>query len=462
LKEPIQKVGEVATSPTLIRNLKKFASSASSAFQLYPNSTSFLNMKILHTADWHLGKRLENHTSRHLEQVEVLKEIVSIADQEKVDVVLIAGDLFDNFNPPVESIELLYSICKQLTDNGKRPVIAIAGNHDLPQRVEMSDAFARALGIIYSGYPDTVIRPFKTESGIKLTRSDKGFVELQLPHFDYPLQLLLTPYANEYRLRKCLRSETETEADELNNLQQLLKTHWQTTLDKYFDTERVCILMTHLFFTDPNKPILVEPEDEKPILHIGGASVMYPEHIPIGVQYVALGHLHRAHTVSNTVGTTYCPIVYSGSPLAYSFQEDDQQKYVQLIDIEPNQKVIHRKIPLKSGRRMVSKQFADVDTAVAWLQANPNIWVLLRLETDTYLDAPIKKRLYDAHDGLMPIIPLLRGEQGLSFNDAEKGTQKTIQMMFSDYFVKRHAVLPSQAILDLFEEVLGESIEDAN
>ncbi|MEY4935563.1 MAG: hypothetical protein RIS64_1922 [Bacteroidota bacterium] len=409
-------------------------------------------MKILHTADWHLGKRLDNHLSRHAEQVAVLNEIVGIADREKVDVVLIAGDLFDIFNPSVESTELLYTTCKRLTNNGLRPVIAIAGNHDLPQRVEVPDAFARTLGIIFSGFPDTVIQPFETESGLKITRSDKGFVELKLPQFDYPLQLLLTPYANEYRLRRYLQ-----DGDADNNLRTALQTHWQQTYNKYFDTERVCILMTHLYFTDPNKAPFLESDDEKPILHIGGAAAMFPEHIPEGIQYVALGHLHRAHTVSNSP----CPIVYSGSPLAYSFHEDNQKKYVQIIDIEPNQKVIHRKVALESGRKMMRVVFQTIEKALEWLEQNQNIWVLLTLETDNYLGAATKKQLYDAHDGLVSIIPLLKSDKALLPNESDPHTPKTMQTVFVDYFkYKQKGLAPSSSLMDLFEEVLGENVED--
>jgi exonuclease SbcD len=322
----------------------------------------------------------------------------------------------------------------------------------LPQRIEVPDAFARMLGILFSGFPDTIIQPFETESGIKVTRSDKGFVELKLPQFDYPLQLLLTPYANEYRLRRYLQ-----DGDADNNLRTALKTHWQQTYDKYFDTERVCILMTHLFFTDPEKPRFTESDDEKPILHMGGAAAMFPEHIPEGIQYVALGHLHRAHTVSNTP----CPIVYSGSPLAYSFHEDNQKKYVQIIDIEPNQKVVHRKVALESGRKMLRVQFESVEKAIDWLEQNQNIWVLLTIETEDYLGAFAKKRLHDVHDGLITIIPLLRSERNPLTTETEQYAPKTMQSMFVDYFkYKQKGIAPSQSFMDLFEEVLGENVED--
>ncbi len=86
-------------------------------------------MKILHTADWHLGKKLDRF-SRLEEQVSAMEEIITIADEEQADLVLIAGDLFDNFNPAVEAVELFYKTLKRLSLNGKRPVIAIFGNHD--------------------------------------------------------------------------------------------------------------------------------------------------------------------------------------------------------------------------------------------------------------------------------------------------------------------------------------------
>ena len=117
-------------------------------------------MKILHTADWHLGKRLDRF-SRLEEQVLVMNEIVEIADEQKVDMVLIAGDLFDNFNPSVEATELFYKTLKQLSLNGKRPVIAISGNHDSPNFIDAPNPLARECGIILIGHPNTKINHFE-------------------------------------------------------------------------------------------------------------------------------------------------------------------------------------------------------------------------------------------------------------------------------------------------------------
>ena len=145
-------------------------------------------MKILHTADWHLGKRLEQY-SRLEEQHEVLNEICEIADREDVDAVLIAGDLFDHPNPPIEAIDLFYQTLKRLSKDGQRPVIGIAGNHDSPDRVQAPDPLARASGIILMGYPKAEIRPFTLSTGLELTRSAPGFVELRIPGQQHSLRL---------------------------------------------------------------------------------------------------------------------------------------------------------------------------------------------------------------------------------------------------------------------------------
>jgi exonuclease SbcD len=226
-------------------------------------------MKILHTADWHLGKRLDMF-SRLEEQREVLAEIVEIADKEDVDAVIVAGDLFDNFNPSSEATELLYSTLHRLSNNGTRAVIAIAGNHDSPERIEVPDALARACGIIFVGYPNAYLRPFTTDGGIEVLHVDNGYIELALPKQQTPLRLILTPYANEVRLKTYLGVE-----DTEDSLRQHLAQHWKQLADQYFDEKGINFLVTHLFMMKNGGEQPEEPDDEKPILHVGGASAIF-------------------------------------------------------------------------------------------------------------------------------------------------------------------------------------------
>ena len=214
-------------------------------------------MKILHTADWHLGKRLDRF-SRLKEQILVMNEIVEIANEQHVNLVLIAGDLFDNFNPGVEATELFYKTLKRLSLNGKRPVVAISGNHDSPNLIDAPDPLARECGIILIGHPKAEVSPFEVE-GFKIKQSAPGFIEIQLKNQDFPVRILHTPYANEIRLKEYFGENKE---EELSNV---LAENWKHLADKYCDENGVNLLMAHLYMNKKGAPLLEEPEGEKPI-----------------------------------------------------------------------------------------------------------------------------------------------------------------------------------------------------
>ena len=405
-------------------------------------------MKILHTADWHLGKRL-NAFSRLEEQREVLNEICEIADREAVDAVIIAGDLFDNFNPSSEATELLYSTLHCLSNNGKRAVIAIAGNHDSPERVEVPDALARACGIIFTGYPDTEIKTFGTQAGIEVTKTDAGFAELKLPNCPSPLRLILTPYANELRLKKDLGVEDSEDALRIH-----LQNHWQQLADKYFDNEGVNILVTHLFFMKKGGEVPEEPEDEKPI-NIGGASAIFSENIPTQTQYVALGHLHRYQTIDKKP----CPIIYSSSPLAYSFAEENQTKYVVILNVEPNKSIDYQPIALTKGKKLLRAKFENIDQAVAWLEANADALVEITIVSESYLEMTDRRRLQEAHSGLVQIVPEIKSHRNGGIEGTQIDRSMGIEELFNAYF-KQHKVgkgqEPSEGLMAMFKEVQGE------
>ena len=91
-------------------------------------------MNIMHTGDWHLGKTIEGH-SRLPEQELFLNDLVSICEEKQPDMIIIAGDIYDTFNPPAAAEQLFYSTVKKLSRNGDCMVIVIAGNHDNPERL---------------------------------------------------------------------------------------------------------------------------------------------------------------------------------------------------------------------------------------------------------------------------------------------------------------------------------------
>lgn len=400
-------------------------------------------MKILHTADWHLGKRLDSF-SRIEEQKLVLNEICEIAEQQSVDAVIVAGDLFDAFNPPVEAIELLYKTLKRLTNNGRRPVIAIAGNHDSPDRIDSPDPLARECGILFMGLPNCELQTLQLENGFEITKTDKGFIEFKLPKHSYPLRIVATPYANEERMKEYFGEEKDVEL--INSLQK----RWGEIADKYCDEKGVNVLVTHLYMLKRGGKILEEPDGEKP-LRIGTANLVYSDAIPHQIQYTALGHLHRYQNVASEEK----PVVYSGSPLAYSFSEAGQQKYVSIIDVEPNKIAQLERIPLKSGKQLVCKRFDNIDLAVEWLNQNQYTLVELTLESDDYLKSEDLKRLRNAHHEIVHIIPIVRNDNILNSNTKQINLNQDITALFSDYFKYAKGQAPNEEIIELFKEVIN-------
>ena len=412
-------------------------------------------MKILHTADWHLGKRIGTF-SRHKEQVAVLEEICDIAERENVDAVVIAGDCFDTFNPPAESEELFYRICKRLSNNGLRAVIAIAGNHDAPERFEAPSPLAYENGIIFVGYPHTKVRTFALPTGLSVTRSTAGFFEMTLPHCPDTLRVFTTPYTNEVRLRRALNKDMPD-----THLNDILSSIWLENLTfanaKTLTTPTVNILISHLFFTEKNTPPQSEPDEERPI-NVGGSATILTENIPEGFDYVALGHLHRQHKV----GGASCPVVYAGSPLSYSFQDESPQKYVVIIEKNNTQDIEIKRIKLEKGKKLIKITTPSVSDAFEQLRANINELVTLEIVTDTFLKSEDIRQMRQIHTGIVAIFPKIINAENTEISERKHHTHTSMQDLFVDFFNYRKKMQPNEKLLHLFEEILTENHEFTN
>ena len=409
-------------------------------------------MKILHTADWHLGKKLEGF-SRLEEQRTVLAEICEIAEREDVDAVCIAGDLFDTPNPSIEALELFYQTLKKLTNQGNRPVIGIGGNHDSPDRIEAPDPLARASGIILVGYPQSEVKPFELKTGLRVLRSAPGFLELKLPGYSYPLRLLLTPYANELRLRTYLGEGKKEHA-----LRELLQANWEKLAHTYCDAGGVNILMAHLFVSVRGEETQVaEDEEEKSLIQVGGAQEIFSENFPKGLHYAALGHLHSPWTLREQP----FPIAYSSSPLYYSFGDRSEYKAVNIVEAEPGKAAQVRQIPLTRVLPLVQETFPSLAHARDWLETHQNLWVELSLETETYLKAKERKLLLDLHPRIVRIIPKFTRPELLRFTSGkEVNLNQDIESLFNDFFQFKKGGPPNDTLQSLFKEILQEEVEE--
>lgn len=407
-------------------------------------------IKILHTADWHLGKRLQEY-SRLEEQKLVLDEIISIADENQVDMVLLAGDIFDTFNPSHEAVELLYKSLRKLSKNGNRPIIAISGNHDSTQFIEAPDPLAREIGIFFYGRYDTVIPVGKLDSGIEITQSKAGFIEMKLPKFNFPIRILLAPYANEVLLKTYLG-----EVDREGEFRSVLEEKWRDLADEYCNQNGVNLFLGHFFFLKEGEKPEPEPESERPILHVGGTQAIFTHNLPTQIQYAALGHLHRYHAVDKS----RFPVVYSSSPLAYSFSEAEQQKQVVLIQAEPNKAVNYSPIGLSSGRMLYRKTFDNLPDTLEWLEENPYAFVEITFVTEHSIDASTRKAIMKAHDGIVNLIPQIKNPLGLENQSLKvEDLSKDMVSLFKMFYQSERGQEPNEDLIGIFNEVMSQNEE---
>lgn len=188
---------------------------------------------------------------------------------------------------------------------------------------------------------------------------------------------------------------------------------------------------------------------KKPI-KIGNADLVFSDIIPSQIQYTALGHLHGFRNI----GTAEKPVVYSSSPLCYSFSEAGQTKFVSIIEAQPNQNVSFEKIPLQNGKSLIRKTFNNIEHAIQWLTENQNTLVELTLESETFLKAEERKQIYRAHHGIVHLIPKV---QNKDFNENQLrniNLNQDIESLFRDYFKsKNNGQEANEDLIELFHEI---------
>ena len=157
-------------------------------------------MRILHTGDWHLGKNLEGQ-SRMDEQELFLNDFIEIVERQDVDLVIIAGDVYDSSNPPARAEKMFYDTLKRISNHGKRLTLVISGNHDNPERLVAAGPLAMEHGIIMVGTPKTIVQQGDYGKH-KILNSGEGFIEIEIN--GEKSVILTVPYPSEKRLNEVL------------------------------------------------------------------------------------------------------------------------------------------------------------------------------------------------------------------------------------------------------------------
>lgn len=406
-------------------------------------------MRILHTSDWHLGKPLEQ-INRIDEQREFIQCLSKIVEEEKINIVLVSGDIYDTYNPSAAAEELFYNAVNTLNAGGKRPVIVIAGNHDNPERLCAASVLAYKNGIILLGYPNSDPGVFEigTDS-IKLINSGPGFLELGLPDCGERAVILTLPYPSEARLEEVL-SQSVDERELQKAYSDKIGSHLNRLSEK-FRKDTVNLVMSHLFMLGGKE------SDSERTLQVGGAMTVNPAVLHPKTHFAALGHLHRPQQIRNAP----CPAYYSGSPLAYSFSEAGYSKAVYIIEAVPGKEAKIEEILLSCGkplRRWEAKE--GIKQAIEWCEIgrDKNAWVDLEILTDRPLTLEEQRNIRLLHPGIINIRPRFKseGEKEISFENREN---KKIDELFKEFYKARTGTEISEELISVFIDVLkGENI----
>ncbi|MEG6617571.1 exonuclease SbcCD subunit D [Peptococcaceae bacterium 1198_IL3148] len=399
-------------------------------------------MRILHTSDWHLGRSLEGR-NRLDEQQQFIAEIADIAHREKVDLILIAGDIFDTANPSAAAEQLFYQAIYDLAAGGSRGVVAIAGNHDSPERVRASDPLAEQLGITLLGLPKD--QPFISSGSrerVKRLSVGSGWLELAVPGCDHSAVVVTLPYPSEQRLKEILVDKLNEEEMQKSYSERVGAFFKDATQNYRRDTVNLC--MSHLFVIGGS-----ESESERPI-QLGGACTVEPVMLPATAQYTALGHLHRPQRVAK-----WEHVRYSGSPLSYSFSEAGQTKAVYIVDCQPGQQARVQEIPLTSGCPLVKwKADQGLNQVLKWCEENrdPNAWIDLTIHVPKPLQAEEIKMLRELRPKLINIRPVL--PEMARAMDLTGRESLPVDDLFRQFYQRQNQAEPKEELVQLFLELI--------
>ena len=331
-------------------------------------------MRILHTADWHIGAKTDD-LDRFNEQKDALKQLINHAKSYNVDMVLIAGDVYQNLVPSAEDEELFYKTVVELSRNGECAVVAIAGNHDDPKRLSNANIFADKFGIYLVGNTDEVkISTSRTNSNIYATRAGKGFIEFETKQGEKCIIALL-PYPSYYRYKE-IRKESQ-------NFQDKVKEWLEPGISQFRD-DTINITLAHAM----SYGIDLEPEEFMSYTTLSTTFNYVDQKIFHNkATYTALGHIHKTLAVNKERN-----IFYSGS-LINQYFDNDAPTNVLIVDLDRNgvQNIIKQPLNVK-----IMKKFtvSSVSQAHKILAENPDDLIKIIIENVDALDGEIDNSEY--------------------------------------------------------------------
>lgn len=344
-------------------------------------------MRFLHTADWHLGRIFYGQYLTDDQAYVLEHQFFTILKEEKIDGILLAGDVFDRAVPPIEAIELWDSIITRLAMDCKVPLFVVSGNHDGAERLEVGRSMLSESGIHIWGSPHHALQPFEFEGA-------DGRVAICPMPFSEPRRIcdalglsssesksVDTDMVDDTLFSYVDDKDQEMVALNLHNYDQMYQA-WSDYLYKQVPKRMRSIAISHAFVMGG------EVGGSERTLSVGGSEQVNPR-VFKDFHYTALGHLHGPQRM----GADH--IRYSGSPLKYSFDEHAQKKSFTIIDMDTNGKVDISIIPVEAKRDVVILEgyFEDLLNNTALQTKHKDDYVQARLlDTMPIMDGMAKLR----------------------------------------------------------------------
>jgi len=386
-------------------------------------------MRILHTSDWHVGKKLGRY-DRMDETAEVLAEVCEISVEQNVDLVVVSGDLFDRPSPPLEGLKLVIDTLITLTDGGSRPVVAVAGNHD-------------------SGALFEVLAPLLAPSGVHLVGDIKRPDDGGVLKIDTPAGLAAIacfPFLREGRVVDFMADKDSWYGTYADKIRDLSQTYAEAAIEAA-GKDGVALLTAHFMVTGVSIGGHGIPRGERE-LHIGQAYAATEQAIPPTLHYVAMGHIHAPQKVPSSP----VPAEYAGSLLQLDFGEAGEQKRVVVVEAVSGQRATVESIELQKGRPLVRAtgtwdelmsrdDLVDVYADLVVITDGPDPGLADRARQAFPYLVKVEAR-YDKIEADRPI------RSGVSWD-----------VLFEDYFTTRQGTPPSEELLEAFREVHASAID---
>lgn len=382
-------------------------------------------MRFLHTGDWHVGRTIRRR-QRLDETRTVLEEIVSIADCEAVDAVLVCGDTYETFAPSAEAERIVYDTLLDLTQRVGVPVVLVAGNHDYAKRL------AAVEGLLEAVHVHVVAEPRRPENG--------GIIELTSKDGKQHAQVAVLPWIPERRVfgaEEMMGLQEEPHKAYAEHIPRLLQ-----ELCAHFDQDKVNVLAAHLFVSG------AQPGGGERELTIGEIFAITAAALPITPQYIALGHVHRPQEAPGAP----IPTRYAGSALQLDFGDVDQQRSVTVVDIEPGKPARMREITLTNGRRLIDIH-VPLDELDGRAGADEDAYARVFLECDGPAPGLVERVQEILPNAVEVRLVYEREDPEHSVSDYQAMTPSEL---FTSYYQKRHGNAPDAQLLNLFNELFEE------